>query len=296
MPRETLVLPGERCRQAREELRMSLEDASKRMHLSMSYLKALEADDYERLPEAAFVKGYLRNYAKLLGLPADDVANTFQQLVNESRREAVKPAQAVAPTRDWRKPVLAALAVLLLLLLLLWVFSRTGGESQQDDLTQAATPSPTVGVEPAPREQHDADQGATSVTPVTEADEAPPVVTQELIDDSAAAPVEPVETVEQPELSDADVANAADPEPLADSEDELVLRFSDACWLRILDAQGGSLFEGQQGRGDTLTVRGERPFQVVIGNPPAVSAAELNGEPLTLPSVAPGSVLRTRLP
>ena len=83
MSEDMVVLPGERCRKAREAMGWTTAEAAKRMHLSQTYLLALEADDYERLPEATFVKGYLKNYARLLGLPADEVANTFQQMINE---------------------------------------------------------------------------------------------------------------------------------------------------------------------------------------------------------------------
>ena len=65
-----VVLPGERCRKAREALGWTPAEAAKRMHLSQSYLVALEADDYERLPEATFVKGYLKNYCLLYTSPS----------------------------------------------------------------------------------------------------------------------------------------------------------------------------------------------------------------------------------
>ena len=65
------VLPGERLRRAREEKGLSQEEACKHLRLSTSYMRALEQDDYDRLPEAPFIKGYLRNYARFLGLPAE---------------------------------------------------------------------------------------------------------------------------------------------------------------------------------------------------------------------------------
>ena len=92
-----VVLPGERCRKAREALGWTPAEAAKKMHLSQSYLVALEADDYERLPEATFVKGYLKNYARLLGLPADEIANTFQQIVNDDAFDKPLDLPKMAP-------------------------------------------------------------------------------------------------------------------------------------------------------------------------------------------------------
>ena len=108
MSDDMVVLPGERCRKAREALGWTPAEAAKRMHLSQSYLVALEADDYERLPEATFVKGYLKNYAKLLGLPADEIANTFQQMVNDDAFDKPLDLPKMAPPPSvWRKPLLA---------------------------------------------------------------------------------------------------------------------------------------------------------------------------------------------
>ena len=81
------VLPGERLRRAREEKGLSQEEACKHLRLSTSYMRALEQDDYERLPEAPFIKGYLRNYARFLGLPAEELARQFQQRVDEMRQD-----------------------------------------------------------------------------------------------------------------------------------------------------------------------------------------------------------------
>ncbi len=56
MSDDMVVLPGERCRKAREAQGMTQAQAAQRLHLSLTYLQSLDADDYERLPEATFVK------------------------------------------------------------------------------------------------------------------------------------------------------------------------------------------------------------------------------------------------
>ncbi|WP_421721997.1 helix-turn-helix domain-containing protein [Alloalcanivorax xenomutans] len=91
-------LPGAELRRVREERGMTREEVSEHLHLSMSYLQALEDDDYGRLPEPPFIKGYLRNYARLLGLPGEELASRFQQHVNQNRREP-------APTESVHEPL-----------------------------------------------------------------------------------------------------------------------------------------------------------------------------------------------
>jgi len=72
------VLPGRRLQAAREKLGWNEADVARKLHMSVSFVRAIEADDYERLPEATFIKGYMRNYARLLEIPADEVANLFE--------------------------------------------------------------------------------------------------------------------------------------------------------------------------------------------------------------------------
>ena len=50
MSDDMVVLPGERCRKAREAQGMTQAQAAQRLHLSLTYLQSLDADDYERLP------------------------------------------------------------------------------------------------------------------------------------------------------------------------------------------------------------------------------------------------------
>ena len=56
---------------------MTLEEIAERSCISMRTLAALEADDYGRLPEAVYVRGYVRRYARLLGIAAQPLIDDF---------------------------------------------------------------------------------------------------------------------------------------------------------------------------------------------------------------------------
>ena len=67
--------PGDALREAREALDVSTREVADALNLPMSVIEALEANDYERLPQPVFTRGYLRSYARLLELdPAAIVA------------------------------------------------------------------------------------------------------------------------------------------------------------------------------------------------------------------------------
>ncbi|HVT62740.1 MAG TPA: helix-turn-helix domain-containing protein [Legionellaceae bacterium] len=64
----------------------SQEYVAGKLHLRVRIIELLEADDYENMPEPVFIKGYLRAYAKLLGVPAEPLLNTFNLLYSDERK------------------------------------------------------------------------------------------------------------------------------------------------------------------------------------------------------------------
>ena len=70
--------PGAVLRVARESAGMSVEEVADKLHLLQSVVSALEKDCYDRIRGEAFVRGYLRNYARLLGVDADEVLSRLR--------------------------------------------------------------------------------------------------------------------------------------------------------------------------------------------------------------------------
>ncbi|PNE03822.1 hypothetical protein A15D_00738 [Alcanivorax sp. MD8A] len=286
MSEDMVVLPGERCRKAREAMGWTPAEAAKRMHLSQTYLLALEADDYERLPEATFVKGYLKNYARLLGLPADEVANTFQQMVNEDAFN--KPLEL--PSMPLKRGLLSRPWVWIVLVLLVVVIGLLAWPEGRED---AAVVEESTQQEPLASQASD-DEAAELTDSVddrsgAEADQVFPEGSEEML--PVDEPVEPA----QPE-PEAEVGTVA-PSMLADNGlDRLILVFSANCWVQITDASGRTLRQGEQQAGASLQLDGQAPFNVTLGNAGAVSDIHLNGEAVTLPTDSPGKVVRITLP
>jgi DNA-binding XRE family transcriptional regulator len=68
---ELLPCPGKRLKMAREAKGMDAAQAAEQLHLSRAMVNALEAEDYDRLPARVFVRGYYRNYARLMEVPEE---------------------------------------------------------------------------------------------------------------------------------------------------------------------------------------------------------------------------------
>lgn len=86
-----LSLPGMALRKARTERGLSLEEVAARTCIPQRSLVALEADDYGRLPEAVYVRGYLRRCGALLGIDCErllaDFDLQYQEYTGDGERE-----------------------------------------------------------------------------------------------------------------------------------------------------------------------------------------------------------------
>ncbi len=71
---------GSYLRAAREARGLDLRDAAQQTRISIIYLKAIEEEDFSKLPGEVFVKGFLKNYARFLHLPEDDVMKRYGEL------------------------------------------------------------------------------------------------------------------------------------------------------------------------------------------------------------------------
>ncbi len=73
--RETL---GQYLRRERESRTMSLEELSKATRIGLPYLEALERDDFNFFPQREFIRGFLKGYARQLGLNLEEVLGRYR--------------------------------------------------------------------------------------------------------------------------------------------------------------------------------------------------------------------------
>jgi transcriptional regulator with XRE-family HTH domain len=93
---------GQYLRSAREALGIDLRDAAQQTRISINYLKALEEEDFSRLPGEVFVKGFLKNYGKFLRLNEFEVMKRFAEprAAKSAPSPAVNTEPAVADSKQ----------------------------------------------------------------------------------------------------------------------------------------------------------------------------------------------------
>jgi len=95
---------GSYLRTAREARGLDLRDVAQQTRISISFLKAIEEEEFSKLPGKVFVKGFLKNYARFLRLPEDEVMKRYGELGAPKAASPSPPAPS-APTVEQQKPL-----------------------------------------------------------------------------------------------------------------------------------------------------------------------------------------------
>lgn len=142
--------PGEYLRQVRITQKLELEAVASELNIPLKTLTALEQDDYKSLPEATFIKGYYRTYAKYLKVDATNIIQRFDDiyandtglLPNHALNNSPIKIMGKLPgsnrdrNRKWIKRGLIALVVLLVIgAIVAAIQGMTSGSDNEDAVT-----------------------------------------------------------------------------------------------------------------------------------------------------------------
>lgn len=298
--------PGPRLRAAREARKLSIAEVSSQLRLDASTLSALENNDFRGLAAPIFVRGYLRNYARLLGLDETEVVAEYDaQGVPEPRPtlNAISRKRIGGDGFPWR--LLGWLLLLGLVIAGLVMYGpqlgklwSTGGKTEApagslalpgaESPSQApaqATPNPPAAPTEAPASPTPAPAPSKSASPS-------PAATSESTAPAgqSAAPADESSGTGQPASSTGQQSTPPAP-AAAVAQDTLTLEFHGDCWTEVRDATGKRLLFGLIHRGEQKKLAGRPPFSVLLGNSQAVSIT-YDGKPFDQSRYNQGNVAR----
>jgi cytoskeletal protein RodZ len=113
---------GAKLKSAREKQGMSTRDAADRLNWMPDYVAVIESDNYEKLRNPAFARGYVKAYSRLVGLDENAQLAAFDRIREEraSNKEAHKKRTRPLHLHKTGRGVFIGLGALLLLVLFLW--------------------------------------------------------------------------------------------------------------------------------------------------------------------------------
>lgn len=270
MNESTEASVGQILREAREAQGMSVEDASMRLRLMHRQVAAMEADDFASLGQPVFARGFVRNYARLLGVDAEAL---LARIGGATAEPPLILQTAPQLPRSW---LTSPWLILLLLGMLVLVVAPVGLYLWlNSDVSESPAPRPAPVAQTAPLP-------ATVVEPA--ASPAPGV------SPAGAAPAGGV-AAEKPAVAASPAGPTVAP---AASGSVLHLEFGAESWTEIRDARKRNLHRQLNPAGSRVDVTGQPPFEVVIGNAPQARLT-YNGRPIDLKPFTDSTVARFTL-
>lgn len=124
---------GELLQQARAYKGVSLREAERATRISRQYLEALEGDDLEHLPPAAYARGIVRNYATYLGLDPNTVLQLYDKGSGQPQKQAeIVPAVTDLKVRSHWAPNFAIIAFMVVVsaIVFAWMYSAYFQQSE----------------------------------------------------------------------------------------------------------------------------------------------------------------------
>jgi len=277
---------GADLRAARERLGWPIEDVSAALRIRLPHLAALEEGRIDLLPGNAYAVGFLRTYARALGLDPDEIARRFKAEASEVNRRTELIFPAPMPQRG----VPAGAMILLGVVLAIGAYAgwyRLSGEGRLPPETvppvperlatlaeQAIPPSPPV-ARPAPVVV----AAALPAPQVPGLEQPAPPVPSISPTSAAAAPVPPLPV---PPL----VAPAA-------GQPRIVLQATADAWLQVRDRNGGVLLNRVLHSGETWPVPPRPNLVLTTGN---AGGTELVVDGVATPVPGGSGAVRRNLP
>lgn len=277
---------GERLRRQREMRGVSLEEISKSTKIGTRSLKAIEDEDFEKLPGGIFNKGFVRAYARFLGLDEEQIVGDFEEAWNAY--EAERTPQVFAVPEEETKPSSSGWGWISVLVI---VFAGIGGWYGYQRMHAPGTVAPQVVAPQTTQPESSTPSSASDVSQNPPAAQAPSAPASQPVQNGNGTQSAPAEKPSQAPKSTAlgassaasatkSPASTAAPAKSQPAAIRLQVFARADSWLSV-SADGKDLGQGILTAQKTRSIRAQREVRLKIGNLGGVEIS-FNGQPVNL--------------
>ena len=318
---EVRGFPGHLLREAREERGYSQKEAARDLHLTSKVIDALEESNFDIISSSLFARGYIRSYARHLGLDGQALVAEFDSIYgvpNQNKKPMAgihQLGQQSKPGDTWVKLISIIFVIGLVVASVLWWQHQNGGSMLQrlNNVTLSNTAADLV-VESLGEDDNSSEMELLAANPSE--------VGTTVSDDQAAATEAPVQTLDvaeivavkpivtalseavsvSPEMSDVSDSSALNPEIIAvpavaqteestgaadvaalgPNEALLMMAFDKDCWVEIKDGNGKMILSDLYASGSTIEQVVTAPIEILLGRSSGVTQMTFNGEVIDL--------------
>jgi cytoskeleton protein RodZ len=260
---------GEQLRQAREARGLHVGDIAQTLKLGQRQVEALESGDWQNLPGQTFIRGFVRNYARLVQLDPSPLMGQLDRVLEkpadnlavQEMRPASMPHSGGAVSRRDRQVVLVGAGFVALAALIYFLIPGDLGALRES--TQSLLNSLSRQEAPA----------QAPVAPVAEPVFPPGATPQQVMNPQALAPAEMAAPTPAPPP-----ASTPQPEPAASvatttaaaNAPQMRFLFDKDSWLEVRDRDNKVVFSQKVPAGTEQALSGQGPLSLTIGYAPGV--------------------------
>lgn len=276
--------PGAILRQAREEKGWLKEDIAARLNLRTAVLNDIENDNFDAQIGETFFRGYLRAYARVIGLPEQTVLDAFDEMGNADQKPITMQSFSRRTTKESNDTILKgvtwAIAIVMFGSLVFWWWQQ---EKQQSTPVATAPESSLEATDVAAKNaelKNETTLSEQTVLQLQHPEQDTGLASEDslLVESGSVSQTAQVSEVEA-QASQTESQNmtatqvAAVPEvttEVAQARPELnilKLSFDGNCWIKVTDSDNQVLAYGEKKQGTELSLNGKQPFTVIMGVP-----------------------------
>lgn len=286
--------PGQLLRVHREKKGMSIHEIAKRTNLDIKVVNFIEQDSDEEMPDATYVRGYLRSYAKIVDADPDHIIALYNSDSPQPPSEVIPKVKQLSQVTSSDKPVKAFTYLLtlgLVLLLLVWyqsnfivdtsmVTSSNSNNSQKN--INGVDISYDVVIHPSSWKLSDNNSEAEPLTSKSTIYDDILRLQSDNGDQTLATYIEENEREKIGTI-------------IGTGSDVLYLNVKKESWVEVYDANDKKLFLDNAFSGQQYSIHGTAPFKVLLGFSPGVTV-KFNGMVFNHSRYSINSVARFTLP
>ncbi len=306
-----MVSPGTMLRDARKKLSLSQEHIASKLNFKVGIVINIEEDIFDPLMPVTFNRGYLANYAKLVGVEVEDVLASYDAVnaATTQRSEMLSFSKETSKQAEHSRVMwLSYLIVAVLVgLTILWWLQES---KQQASESSSVIPSTVIELNKVDDEVtvNNVESTALSKEPVVTANSAKTpgntneiekeaelvIVAEQSTDDAISTTVSTTSTSSTiTPLANALINEVSQPAVAVMST--AVFTFKGDCWVNIFDATGERIAWGVKKSGYVMTIQGVAPLRITVGKPELTSIV-FNDQPVDMSIFNVGNIAKFNLP
>ncbi|EKO3428971.1 DUF4115 domain-containing protein [Vibrio fluvialis] len=289
------VQPGTLLKEKREALGLTQKQVADRLRLRVTIIQNIEENNFDSDLVATFTRGYLRSYAKAVGLAEHLVLDAFEESVTPEPQEQTMQSFSKKTKREKHDSRIMTITWIILLVIIgmssLWWWQNNEQDTLKPD--QSAEAVSAVADQAAAPETEEVQPEFNTIEPTQAEAQSDAQTSEEPTGDEMA--MEDPAPAQEEAVVESQTTPAVPAAAEVTSGDLLTMNFSSDCWVQVKDATGKTLSTGIKKAGETLNLRGQKPLQVILGAPEGVSVT-FASEPVDLSGYTSGKVARFTLP